>query len=161
MCCCISKNCDWISIQSHAMTRMPAIRCPLLNLCIADNLGRRFIKLNLGGVETGSIYVQYNQGIQPNVPPHTTFIYINNHSSGLFRGLFCMCTYHGGQNWGGKTAKKIFWPDFGWPKHWKSGWNTQHPVFGWPLLESPFYFPKYCTAGLLNWTQFQSNKNLK
>ena len=27
-----------------------------------------------GGVETGSMYLEYIQGIQPNVPAHTTFI---------------------------------------------------------------------------------------
>ena len=48
-----------------------------------------------GGVETGFMYMQYVQGIQPIVPARTTFIDIYNHSSGLFIGLFGACTYHG------------------------------------------------------------------
>ena len=32
--------------------------------------------LGLGGIETRSMYVQYIQGIQPNVPTRTTFIEI-------------------------------------------------------------------------------------
>ena len=34
--------------------------------------------INLRGVETGSMYLQYVQGISPNVPAHTTFIEIYN-----------------------------------------------------------------------------------
>ena len=30
----------------------------------------------MGGVETGSMYMQYVQGISPNIPAHTTFIEI-------------------------------------------------------------------------------------
>ena len=39
---------------------------------ILFRLDAYILSLNLGGVETGSLYVQYIQGIQPNVPACTT-----------------------------------------------------------------------------------------
>ena len=42
-------------------------------------------------IETGSMYMQYIQGILPNLPAGTTFIEIYNQSAGLFG----TCTYLG------------------------------------------------------------------
>ena len=38
------------------------------------NVNHVIFKVIFEGVETGSTHVQYIQGIQPNVPPCTTFI---------------------------------------------------------------------------------------